>query len=162
MIDWTKPVQTRYGLAARVVATDLKGTEYPVVVIVTDDDGRDVPYGYTQDGSVYGNPPVEHDYDIINVNPTVEAARLDNNMVEVLAQAMKTRLKSKREQGFGGWNDPTKVSDADLAGELVSHLERGAWIGAANYLMFLYHREAGSGVMLNALHAAHTAHYPLV
>lgn len=55
-----------------------------------------------------------------------------------------------------------RTTQACLARELVARLERGAWIGAANFLMFLYHREAGSGVMLKALHDAHTARYPLI
>ncbi len=162
MIDWTKPIQTRDGRAARVVASGLKGTEYPVVVVITHENGNESSDCYMQSGSCYVGTHEEADDDIVNVDDTERSARLDNNAVDALANDMKYRLKAKREQGFGDWNDPVKVSDADLAGELVARLERGAWIGAANFLMFLYHREAGSDVMLKAMHDAHAARYPLI
>lgn len=162
MIDWTKPIQTRCGYPARVLATDLKGTNYPVVVVITHPTGSESSDCYMQSGRCYEDGGDGSDDDIVNVDDTERSARLDNNAVYALANDMKYRLKAKRDQGFGGWNDPTKVSDADLAGELVARLERGAWVGAANFLMFLYHREAGSGVMLKALHDAHDARYPLI
>lgn len=161
MIDWTKPIQTRDGRAARVVATDLNGTEYPVVVVITHRNGNQGADAYTQSGSCYVDADETGD-DIINIDDTERSANLDNNAVDALANDMKNRLAEKREQGLCGWNDPVKVSDADLAGELVARLERGSWIGAANFLMFLYHRDAGSGVMLKAMHDAHAARYPLI
>lgn len=54
MIDLTKPVQTRTGLAVRIVATDALG-EYPVIALVSGDNLRESVVKYTRAGQVYSN-----------------------------------------------------------------------------------------------------------
>lgn len=40
-IDWSRPIQTRNGRPARVLATDLKDDTYPVVVVIQCDNGAE-------------------------------------------------------------------------------------------------------------------------
>jgi hypothetical protein len=70
MIDWNKPVQTRAGLKARVLATDLRTDaidRYPVVVGVTDAIGtREQVWYVREDGSVSSLGETSEN-DIVNV-----------------------------------------------------------------------------------------------
>lgn len=62
MLDLIKPVQTRNGLRARIVSTDLSGT-YPIGAIITYEDGREGFESYTKSGA-FGIEP--HDMDLCN------------------------------------------------------------------------------------------------
>lgn len=67
-IDFTKPVQTRGGLPVRILCTDLKSEQYPVVGLVSL--GRDglleVLRTFTLDGK-YSTDCAEQGDDLINV-----------------------------------------------------------------------------------------------
>ena len=70
MVDWSKPIQTMDDRLARVVCTDKKGGEYPVVVLVTERDGEETLFTYTSDGKFFSHSfkPILFDTDdIINV-----------------------------------------------------------------------------------------------
>lgn len=74
--DPAKPVRTRDGRPARIVATDAKIDEYPIVALVLDEDGREHNEGYTAEGryygpSVYGSPK-DHPTDLVNVPEIAE------------------------------------------------------------------------------------------
>lgn len=65
MIDWTKPIQTRAGLPARMLATDIKSKNGNCIcVAVTYPSGNEVVSAVTLEGLYYSNPS---DADIINV-----------------------------------------------------------------------------------------------
>ena len=64
MLDLTKPVQTRGGLPARIVCTDIKGN-YPIMALVLRD-GAEFPTTHLPDGRWHVT--YEHsDKDLINV-----------------------------------------------------------------------------------------------
>lgn len=53
MLDLTKPIKTRSGKAARVIATDrhtISPVPYPIIALVRQGSGSEVPYSYTRDG----------------------------------------------------------------------------------------------------------------
>ena len=154
MIDWTKPIQTRDGRPAKVLAS-IRSQNYPVIVLIDQPDGTQYSDAFTLSGSAYADDPEIHDGDIVNVDPVAEATRIDNNAVEVLASAMKQRLAQKRGEGLAGWQDPLVISNEEIVKQLIVRLERGAWIGAANYLMFAFHRDIPSGFVLKGLDAAY-------
>lgn len=66
-VDWTKPIQTRGGLKARVLTTDRKGTAYPVVALIEVKAGNEQTNTYTLNGLILTNST--DPYDIINVPP---------------------------------------------------------------------------------------------
>jgi len=49
--DPTKPVQTRDDRQARIICADRKSERYPIVALVTDEEGCETTYYYTKDGS---------------------------------------------------------------------------------------------------------------
>lgn len=51
-LDLSKPVRTREGRPARIVATDRKGTQYPVVAFVIDLDGHEYITTHTKSGKI--------------------------------------------------------------------------------------------------------------
>lgn len=62
--DPAKPVQTKDGRAARILCTDLKHPEDPMVVAITHGDGHESVYNYQADGRYFENPS---DMDLENV-----------------------------------------------------------------------------------------------
>lgn len=44
------PVQTRGGQPARIICFDCKGSQFPVIALVTMADGEEAPNSYTNDG----------------------------------------------------------------------------------------------------------------
>lgn len=65
-IDLTKPVQTRSGRKVRILAHDRKGqTLYPIVALVTDEDGDEVVECFRSDGGWLATG--ENDQDLINL-----------------------------------------------------------------------------------------------
>lgn len=64
--DPTKPVQTRDGRKARIICTDRKGTEYPIIALVEDEDGEEGDYAFSATGS-YWDSGEEMVDDLINI-----------------------------------------------------------------------------------------------
>lgn len=65
MIDLTKPIQTRDGRPARIVSE--AGTKrYPLLALVTREDGTEYPTSRTKEGRVYEFPG-NHPGDLINI-----------------------------------------------------------------------------------------------
>jgi hypothetical protein len=64
----------------------------------------------------------------------------DDIAVERFAAAMKAKLKQKREEGRGGWQDKEAVSAHDLSNMLIAHVDRGDPVDVANFCMFLHQR----------------------
>lgn len=64
--DPTKPVQTRDGRPARILCTDRKCTEFPIVAVYSDSDGTECVACYKASGgwSGSGHP---HSRDLVNV-----------------------------------------------------------------------------------------------
>lgn len=68
--DPTKPVQTVGGRKARIIATDRNDAVYPVVALVSYDDGSEAIETYTSDGRLYSSGD-ESDDDLINATESV-------------------------------------------------------------------------------------------
>ncbi|HWW99517.1 hypothetical protein [Collimonas sp.] len=69
-----------------------------------------------------------------------EAALLDDHAVDLVAKAMKAKLKLKREQGFGGWEDITKCTGTRLTELLLGAVAKGDPVDVANFAMMLFCR----------------------
>jgi hypothetical protein len=67
-------------------------------------------------------------------------ALLDDHAVDLMAKAMKTKLRLKREQGYGGWDDITKCTGERLAELLVAAVIKGDPVDVANFAMMLFCR----------------------
>lgn len=66
MVDWTKPIQTKSGRAARVLTMDLFDPSHTVVVAVMGEKGdREHVFTYKNDGQYRANTAT--DADIVNV-----------------------------------------------------------------------------------------------
>jgi hypothetical protein len=71
MLDLTKPIQTRAGWPARVLATDLHNSMgQPGVVVITHPNGYEYVETMLSNGRQWGD--IERSTDIINVPPVVE------------------------------------------------------------------------------------------
>lgn len=69
-VDWTKPIQTRDGRKARVLATDLGDDNYPIVVAVTDGSDHEYSATRTLDGRISIKSEFD-DSDVINVTEEI-------------------------------------------------------------------------------------------
>jgi hypothetical protein len=49
-IDWTKPIETTCGKPARVLCTDRKNAEFPILLLVTELDGKELCRTCSRDG----------------------------------------------------------------------------------------------------------------
>lgn len=68
--DPTKPVQTRDGRPTRILCTDRKHPDYPIVALVTWENGQETTQTFRADGSFLG---CAHDpaHDLVNVHERV-------------------------------------------------------------------------------------------
>lgn len=66
-IDWNKPVQTRDGLAVRILDLDSNVAGYPVIGCVVHPDGQEEVETWTEDGWVSFTCAGSHEWDLINV-----------------------------------------------------------------------------------------------
>lgn len=71
-------------------------------------------------------------------------AEADDNGVNALACAMKSKLAAKRAEGYGGWNKPDDCAVEHLAKLLLDHLPKGDPVDIANFAMMLFNREGGA------------------
>ena len=65
--DPTKPVQTRDGRKARIIATDAVDPIYPIVALVTQKAGEERPERYTSTGRYYSDGDILRPTDLVNV-----------------------------------------------------------------------------------------------
>ena len=63
--DPTKPVQTRSGRPARILCTDFKDPEYPIIAAVMCEDGSEDHQSFTADGRMYSARHMD-EQDLIN------------------------------------------------------------------------------------------------
>jgi hypothetical protein len=120
-IDFTKPVRTKSGHAARILCTDLKNTIFPVIaaVLFKDSEGETVQY-YTAEGSLMLATGRVHKDDLENIpeepkrhphadaiiawanGAEIEVRTLDGKWVETNHPAwthdMQYRVKPKEEE----------------------------------------------------------------
>lgn len=66
-LDLTKPTQTQCGWPVRILCTNRKGFEYPVVGLITNDNGNDEIGSWTSCGRYYCNGDYYKSYDLVNV-----------------------------------------------------------------------------------------------
>ena len=64
----------------------------------------------------------------------------DDLAVDRFAAEMKTKLAKKREQGYGGWDDPEQCDLEKLRYLLHSHVLRGDPVDVGNFAMMLWNR----------------------
>ncbi len=62
-------------------------------------------------------------------------------MVGRLTAAMKAKLAKKREEGFGGWDDPDDCSIEHLSRLLINHVAKGDPVDVANLAMMIHQRD---------------------
>lgn len=77
-------------------------------------------------------------------------AEHDNMAVDAFAKAMKDKLAKARAKGRSGWNDKDTCSDERLVYLFFKHLKKsndGNFVDLANFLMFLYMRDANPDVL---------------
>lgn len=70
MLDLTKPVQTRAGRPARILATDRQAGIYTVVALRKDRDDYEICSVYTPEGR-FSLGQEDHPYDLVNVPETI-------------------------------------------------------------------------------------------
>lgn len=82
--DPTKPVQTRDGRPARILCTDAKNPEYPIVALVDSPDGEgEMPVSLTVTGRFHDDRIVTDD-DLINIPPKVVRVAFHNVYSETI------------------------------------------------------------------------------
>lgn len=64
----------------------------------------------------------------------------DDFHVGLFAQAMREKLAKKREEGRGGWDDPTVCSNSFLSQLLRDHVDKGDPVDVANLAMMIHQR----------------------
>jgi hypothetical protein len=69
MFDPSKPVQTRDGRPARIVATDVKNDEYPILALIAEEDDTEYEATFTAEGA-FLNDGCENARDLVNVPET--------------------------------------------------------------------------------------------
>ena len=67
--DPTKPVQTRDGRKARIIATDASDPHFPIVALLTQKAGGERPERYTFAGRYYFGDDILRPTDLVNVPP---------------------------------------------------------------------------------------------
>ncbi len=76
---------------------------------------------------------------------------IDERSVDIFSLKMKEKLKRAREKGRGGWYNKELCTDEELANLFKEHLSKANkdnFIDLANFLMFLYIREARDDIFL--------------
>lgn len=74
-------------------------------------------------------------------NPNWATAKeTDDAAVDAFAEKMKEKLDRKRTQGYWGWEDKDRCSNADLSDMLRKHVEKGDPVDVANFAMMLHRR----------------------
>lgn len=64
----------------------------------------------------------------------------DDEAVDRFAEAMKTKLRKKRDEGRGGWEDKEQCSQEFLSSLLHEHAVKGDPVDVANLAMMLHQR----------------------
>ena len=85
--DLTKPVQIADGRKARVICTDRVGSPWPVMALITNEDGTEWDYRY----NLAGKSASDRGLDLINIDTTPKNLRIAR---EAVAQLWK-------ELGYG-------------------------------------------------------------
>lgn len=95
MIDLTKPVRTRDGRKARVVATDMNGSEGDTVLaLITEPDGNEYAYEFKADGSYYCPADPSHN-DLVQAP---EQRRRYFNAADAYSEACHAAAKNTRDK----------------------------------------------------------------
>lgn len=76
-------------------------------------------------------------FECIDFEQPPTQADIDNEAVDKLAQAMKSKLAKKREQGYRGWET---CKHGDLVQLLINHVDKGDPVDVANFCAFLFAR----------------------
>lgn len=97
------------------------------------------------DCMVRAGVPLSEDQEMIllgylNASMYTQIPHSDDTAVDVFSEKMKNKLKEKREQGYGGWDDPAQCSIEFLANCMFEHLEKGDPVDIANFCMMMFHR----------------------
>lgn len=90
------------------------------------------------------------------ITQTDEAALLDDHAVDLMAKAMKEKLRLKRAQGFSGWDDISTCTGERLAELLVASVAKGDPVDVSNFAMMLLCRQEDHEALKTAYAAAAT------
>jgi hypothetical protein len=72
--------------------------------------------------------------------PETPAAHPDDLAVDRFAATMKAKLAEKREQGYGGWDDPEDCTIGWLSELLRKHVDKGDPVDVGNFAMMIHQR----------------------
>jgi hypothetical protein len=86
-------VSTRDGRPVRIVCWDVKNTDFPILALVLEKDGREHPYQYTADGRVVKGK-IRLEGDLVMVNPEEKKQR------KVGGRVLFVKLKFNGRAGF--------------------------------------------------------------
>lgn len=65
----------------------------------------------------------------------------DDEAVLRFAEAMRDKLKRKRKQGRGGWDNPAECPIETLERMLAEHVAKGDPVDIANFAMMIWNRK---------------------
>lgn len=97
--DPTKPVQTRAGKPATIIATDLKSPRYVIVARFFDASGEEIVSGFTINGR-YASDTVEDENDLINIGSRFKASGVINVFADGKIYAFPNADAAKAQQGL--------------------------------------------------------------
>lgn len=97
--DPTKPVQTRCGKPATIIATDLKSPRYPIAARFIDQSGEEVASMFMIDGR-YSSDDVVSPNDLINTGSRFKTSCVINVFSDGKAYAFPNADAAKAQQGL--------------------------------------------------------------
>lgn len=118
-VDLTKPVQTRDGRPVRILCTDKKGSDYPIIALVENSPGREVTASFTMGGKLNMNDLGPSHNDLVNVPAKVVSAKWLNVYPGHFGSGHTTLQAAKREasSGYLGQLKLTTYSDGSFTVE---------------------------------------------
>jgi len=81
MVDFSKPVQTRDGRPVRILCTDRKKTEQPVVGLIGYLDGTEIPHTWSHEGNFLVTNQ-ECETDLVNAPPKMRKIKVEVRLLE--------------------------------------------------------------------------------
>lgn len=128
-----EPVSTRDGRAVRIVCWDVKNTDFPILALVMEKDGREHPYQYTADGRVVKGK-IRLEGDLVMVSPEEKKERKLGGRVLFV----KVRFNSKA--GFDFLLDLASKCDGLLGYRIIGDYElllRLPFVGGEKFYSFM-------------------------
>lgn len=95
-----KPICTRKGLPARILATDLKGRTQPIVVAILSEDGCEYVRNYAKDGKLFSTLETEDDLVMTSQKRTGWINIYENNLGTFIHKTKRQALDVRLTDGY--------------------------------------------------------------